>query len=148
VDWQDVGLLEDDALYELMVYPLPKGVRLTAVIDCHRHHCTFDLPFEYEHASASLVCTNPVDIIRGDVLLFSGCTGTHLHPSSPRRCLRPDPDKSPLLQAFIHARQHASHTPPQVLDIVQGMRAYVGQCPVAPTLSGSKSYTLSQPFQP
>jgi len=157
-DWQDSGLLEDDVLYELLVYPLPRGVKLTCVLDCHRHSCGLDLPFEYEQVSGGLVCTNPVDLIKADVICFSGAVNvqlpgpTHVAPGLLKgndRKPEAGEARSPMLKAFLHAVHHAPHNPPTIYDVIQGMRNFIGtNCAQLPTLSASRGYTLIQPFVP
>jgi len=48
VDYQANGVIVDDEIHETLVAPLPKGVRLTAVMDCCHSGSIFDLPFSYQ----------------------------------------------------------------------------------------------------
>jgi metacaspase-1 len=45
VDYQKAGMIVDDEIFDLLVAPLPKGVRLTAVMDCCHSGSVFDLPY-------------------------------------------------------------------------------------------------------
>lgn len=84
------GQIKDDQLWEHLVYPLPEGVKLTAVMDCCHSGTGLDLPFEYHlptgkkiYQSNFLQSNNfmngrwDADIncahSKGDVVLFSGC---------------------------------------------------------------------------
>jgi len=47
MDYQSAGMVIDDEIFDIMVAPLPKGVRLTAVMDCCHSGSVFDLPYSY-----------------------------------------------------------------------------------------------------
>lgn len=47
VDYQSQGMIVDDDIFDMLVAPLPKGVRLTAVMDCCHSGSVFDLPYSY-----------------------------------------------------------------------------------------------------
>jgi len=49
VDYKTAGVIIDDELHRIMVKPLPKGCRLTAVFDSCHSGTTLDLPFMYHH---------------------------------------------------------------------------------------------------
>jgi len=48
VDYQTAGMIVDDEIHELLVAPLPTGVRVTAVMDCCHSGSVFDLPYSYK----------------------------------------------------------------------------------------------------
>jgi metacaspase-1 len=48
VDFQNTGEIIDDELHELIVRPLPAGVRLTAVFDSCHSGSVMDLPWSYK----------------------------------------------------------------------------------------------------
>lgn len=48
VDFQESGDITDDELYELLVKRVPKGARLTAVIDSCHSGTVLDLPYSYD----------------------------------------------------------------------------------------------------
>jgi len=56
------GLVVDDTMHDIMVKPLPKGCRLTAVFDCCHSGTILDLPYIYD--SRGLLKLNRPDIVR------------------------------------------------------------------------------------
>lgn len=72
-DYENSGQIRDDEIWGTMVYPLPAGVKLTAVMDCCHSGTGMDLPLDYNlKKNAWKEDTNPC-YGRGDVVLFSGC---------------------------------------------------------------------------
>lgn len=47
VDYQQAGQIVDDDIHDILVRGLPKGVRLTGIIDACHSESMFDLPFIY-----------------------------------------------------------------------------------------------------
>lgn len=47
LDFQTAGIIIDDEIFEILVQPLPRGVRLTAIMDCCHSGSVFDLPYSY-----------------------------------------------------------------------------------------------------
>eukprot|EP00980_Cylindrotheca_fusiformis_P011990 scaffold2836_cov99-Cylindrotheca_fusiformis.AAC.5 len=47
VDYASAGMIVDDEVHEVLVKGLPKGVRLTAIMDCCHSESMLDLPFIY-----------------------------------------------------------------------------------------------------
>lgn len=52
VDWKRNGVVVDDEIYEILVRGLPRGVRLTAVMDCCHSGTGMDLPYVHDGYSA------------------------------------------------------------------------------------------------
>jgi len=46
-DYKESGMIVDDDIFDMMVAPLPKGVRLTVITDCCHSGSVFDLPYSY-----------------------------------------------------------------------------------------------------
>ncbi|KLO17690.1 hypothetical protein SCHPADRAFT_936881 [Schizopora paradoxa] len=77
----DIKNLIDDEIHSLMVRPLPKGCRLTALVDCCKSGTILDLPFilsvDSNPAPSSRKRPNGRPIVRkhsnGDVILISAC---------------------------------------------------------------------------
>lgn len=47
LDYETAGQIVDDDIHDLLVKSLPKGVRLTAILDCCHSGSVFDLPYTY-----------------------------------------------------------------------------------------------------
>jgi len=56
VDHQTAGIIVDDEVHDVLVRGLPKGVRLTAIMDCCHSESMLDLPYTY-NISGDLVIT-------------------------------------------------------------------------------------------
>lgn len=48
LDYESAGQINDDEMHRLLVAPLPKGCRLTAIMDCCHSGSSLDLPFCYD----------------------------------------------------------------------------------------------------
>ena len=67
------GQISDDVLWGSLVYNLPDGARLTALMDMCHSGTGLDLPFDYNvNTKRWTEDINPAHS-RGDVVLFSGC---------------------------------------------------------------------------
>merc|ERR1712110_69413 len=66
-------MIADDKIHETIVWPLPEGVRLTAVLDCCHSGTGLDLPFRLSKSQGWREETNPYHSL-ADVQMFSGCT--------------------------------------------------------------------------
>eukprot|EP00978_Attheya_sp_CCMP212_P000794 scaffold1654_cov45-Attheya_sp.AAC.2 len=77
LDYQSGGQIADDILWGSLVFPLPSGVRLTALMDCCHSGTGLDLPHECNIRPRAGQPQWKDDInpahSAGDVLLFSGC---------------------------------------------------------------------------
>lgn len=82
-DFQHHGMIADDDIRRIIVSPLPKGVRLTCVLDCCHSGTGMDLPYKVilhtDGVSADIkkksgrMSSNPTE---GDVVMISGCKDT------------------------------------------------------------------------
>jgi len=71
-DFKRSGQITDDVLFELVVKPLPEGVKLTSVMDCCHSGTGLDLPFSFDR-QRGWRCDDVPFHTRGDVQMFSGC---------------------------------------------------------------------------
>jgi len=74
----DIKNLIDDEIHSLLVRPLPKGCRLTALIDCCKSGSILDLPYTLScNNNSSTTWPNGRTVVRkqsnGDVILVSAC---------------------------------------------------------------------------
>lgn len=73
LDYDRAGQISDDVLWGSLVYPLPEGVRLTALMDMCHSGTGLDLPYDYNVDTRRWSTdVNPAHS-KGDVVLFSGC---------------------------------------------------------------------------
>mmetsp|Transcript_130655 Transcript_130655/g.418992 ORF Transcript_130655/g.418992 Transcript_130655/m.418992 type:complete len:1218 (+) Transcript_130655:92-3745(+) len=78
-DYQKGGVLSDDELRRILVAPLPKGCRLTVVLDCCHSGSAMDLPFLVQVKDGDLIDVKKVPMngllppSEGDVVMISGC---------------------------------------------------------------------------
>eukprot|EP00929_Paragymnodinium_shiwhaense_P070885 TRINITY_DN35999_c0_g1_i1.p1 TRINITY_DN35999_c0_g1~~TRINITY_DN35999_c0_g1_i1.p1 ORF type:complete len:525 (+),score=116.85 TRINITY_DN35999_c0_g1_i1:159-1577(+) len=66
------GLLVDDEVFDLVVRPLPSGVKLTIVLDCCHSGTAVDLPFIWDEGGSWEPVQGTI-YAEGDVQMFSGC---------------------------------------------------------------------------
>ncbi|ORX61218.1 Metacaspase Yca1 [Piromyces finnis] len=59
-DYTENGQIIDDEIYKLLVEPLPKGCKLTAIFDSCHSGTIMDLPYTYQ-------CQNNIEVIENDV---------------------------------------------------------------------------------
>jgi len=73
LDHTRAGQISDDVLWGSLVYNLPEGARLTALMDMCHSGTGLDLPYDYNvNTRRWTEDVNPAHS-RGDVVLFSGC---------------------------------------------------------------------------
>lgn len=73
VDYERKGQITDDVLWGSLVYELPEGARITALMDMCHSGTGLDLPFDYNvNTRRWTEDVNPANSA-GDVVLFSGC---------------------------------------------------------------------------
>jgi len=59
-DFKTKGRIIDDKIHELLVEPLPKGCKLTAIFDCCHSGTIMDLPYTYQYKTDVEVIDNDV----------------------------------------------------------------------------------------
>merc|ERR1740117_2281092 len=72
-DYQENGCLVDHELFDLMVVPVPSGVKMTVILDCCHSGSALDLPFTWNERSGKWECDKDPWHTAGDVQMFSGC---------------------------------------------------------------------------
>jgi uncharacterized caspase-like protein len=82
-DFQHHGMLSDDDLRRMLVLSLPKGVRLTVILDCCHSGTGMDLPYKFklepDGKTASLKKKSSFRMPKlsaADVVMISGCMDT------------------------------------------------------------------------
>ena len=78
LDYLEAGLITDDEIYDILIRRLPKGVRLTAVLDCCHSGTLLDLPYLLSGTEQSLFVSGVPDRtarseVEAEVVMFSGC---------------------------------------------------------------------------
>eukprot|EP00403_Amphidinium_massartii_P029033 CAMPEP_0178404166 /NCGR_PEP_ID=MMETSP0689_2-20121128/17740_1 /TAXON_ID=160604 /ORGANISM="Amphidinium massartii, Strain CS-259" /LENGTH=1059 /DNA_ID=CAMNT_0020025135 /DNA_START=238 /DNA_END=3413 /DNA_ORIENTATION=- len=83
VDYQTAGMLSDDDMRRILVSSLPKGVRLTVILDCCHSGTALDLPYKMklkaDGEAFDIKKKLPHKIMspsEADVVLISGCMDT------------------------------------------------------------------------
>jgi Ca2+-binding EF-hand superfamily protein len=81
-DFQHHGFISDDELRSLLVESLPKGVRLTCILDCCHSGTALDLPYKVTIKENKLVdikkkaAHKTKKLSEADVVMISGCKDT------------------------------------------------------------------------
>eukprot|EP01012_Entosiphon_sulcatum_P001444 TRINITY_DN10275_c0_g1_i1.p1 TRINITY_DN10275_c0_g1~~TRINITY_DN10275_c0_g1_i1.p1 ORF type:complete len:371 (-),score=36.26 TRINITY_DN10275_c0_g1_i1:165-1277(-) len=162
-DWHEAGQITDDEIYKSMVVRIPKGARLTCLMDCCHSGSLLDLPFTYvphtsslPHGSHSphtphgrLSCKADAVPLWGDVIVFSGCTDEQESADvSNVGLLFPSAGNGPggaMTNAFIYTLERNPRS--TIMDVIQScallLKTRMRQLPV---LSASRPFDLLQPF--
>lgn len=115
------GLIVDDQMHGIMVRPLPRGCRLTAVLDCCNSGTLLDLPYIYD--SRGVLKQNRPDIIwrkasDADVISLSACKdGGKAYEVRGGGALR---------EAFITYMMRSGNRGTH-LEVIQSLRAHMAQ---------------------
>jgi len=72
-DFQRAGQIVDDELWSNLVYPLPSGCRLTAIMDCCHSGTGLDLAFTWDQRRGQWYEDENPSHAAADVQMFSGC---------------------------------------------------------------------------
>ncbi|CAE8640045.1 unnamed protein product [Polarella glacialis] len=143
VDFEQAGMITDDQLGDIMVKPLPEGVRLTAIMDSCHSGSGIDLPFSWDRrAGRWREETNPYHSL-GDVLMISGCEDddTSSDASSSYGAAG-----GAMTTAFCEVlRRNPRPTYPQLLDLMTRQLSSNGFAQ-RPVLSASQPFDLNRPF--
>jgi len=137
VDFQRAGMITDDQISDLIVKPLPPGVRLTAVMDSCHSGTGLDLPFTFKERQGWREETNPFHS-PSDVQLFSGCVDSGT--SSDCRA------GGAMTNAFCEVlRGNPYPTYPELMHRLQQHLIYHG-FKQKPQLTSTQQFDLNRPF--
>eukprot|EP00667_Euglena_gracilis_P008666 EG_transcript_8785 len=140
VDFQTAGQITDTVIFDLMVRPLPSGVRLTAVMDCCHSGTAMDLPFIWSHEGWR--CENNPCHSQGDVQLFSGCTDSQTSADAMTAGVA----GGAMTTAFVHVLEsNPNQTYPSLMHSIRNVLAHKGY-PQRPQLTSSQRFDLHKPF--
>ncbi|KAH9049752.1 peptidase C14 [Lactarius deliciosus] len=127
------GIIVDDDMHDIMVRPLPRGCRLTVVLDCYHSGTLFNLPFIYD-SRGLLKLTDPIVVQQrsseADVIYLSACKDSESAIEAR--------DGGALRKAFIeYMTSSGNHR--TYLDILRSLLQ-------RPQLSSSNPIDVNQPF--
>jgi len=154
-DYQQNGMLADDELRSLLVSPLPKGVRLTCVLDCCHGGSAMGLPFQVVLAADGQsveVRKKPSKLVgvssKADVVMISGCmdrqTSAEVGAGTAGNS-QPAGAMSTAFKSVITADPGASYH-----RLITQMRAFLKnrEFPQVPQLTAEHFVTLTDCFLP
>jgi len=143
VDFESAGMMTDDQLGDLIVKPLPEGVRLTSVMDCCHSGTGLDLPFTWDQRRGSWrEETNPYHSM-GDVLMFSGCEDDDTSSDASSMYGAAGGAMTTALCDVLRRNPNPSY--PQLLDMLhQHLRR--GGFSQRPVLTSSQQFHFDRPF--
>ena len=143
VDYAKRGQITDDVIWESIVWPLPSGVRLTALMDCCHSGTGLDLPFEYHLRKRQWIeDVNPAHS-KGDVIQFSGCEDDQTSADASGSPFSMYQAGGAMTQSFIQAYKENPHaTYPQFMDAVhRNLRSR--KFPQRPALTTSQAFDVN-----
>ncbi|KAH9058348.1 peptidase C14 [Lactarius vividus] len=138
------GIISGHVMHDIMVKPLPRGCRLTAVLDCGHSGKLLDLPFIYDRRGRLKSSYDPNFIQQksslADVISLSACKVNENAFELPS-------GGSALRKAFVEYMT-SSGSGGTCLDIIRSLRAYMNTIGFRqrPQLSSSHQIDVNQPF--
>jgi hypothetical protein len=154
-DFQSHGMLSDDDLRRLLVLPLPKGVRLTVIMDCCHSGTAMDLPYKMklgnDARSATLKRKSANRMPRtgeADVVMISGCMDTQTSADIGAGSAGNTQSAGAMTTAFKNVI--SAHATIDYFDIVHEMRRFLQAqgFKQVPQLSSEQFLNLSECFMP
>jgi len=141
VDFKNAGQITDDEINNMIVKPLPEGVRLTAVMDCCHSGTGMDLPFVHKGHDWREE-TNPFHTC-ADVQMFSGCEDEDCSADASGAYGKPG---GAMTTAFCDAlRQDPCPTYPDLMAHLHKLMISRGFLQ-RPQLTSSQAFSWDRPF--
>jgi len=136
------GIIVDDCIHDIMVKPLPRGCRLTAVLDCCHSGTLLDLPFIYDSYGRLKPSKSRVIQLKSseaDVVSLSAC-------KDYERAFEAR-EGGALRRAFIECMMSSGNRG-TYLSTIQYLRGYMHRHSISqrPQLSSSHQIDINQPF--
>eukprot|EP00928_Gymnodinium_smaydae_P067216 TRINITY_DN5015_c1_g1_i1.p1 TRINITY_DN5015_c1_g1~~TRINITY_DN5015_c1_g1_i1.p1 ORF type:complete len:542 (+),score=101.10 TRINITY_DN5015_c1_g1_i1:91-1716(+) len=142
VDFQRAGQITDDELGDIIVKPLPEGVKLTAVMDCCHSGTGLDLPFSWTLGRGWREETNPFHSL-GDVQMFSGCEDDD---TSSDAATAYGAAGGAMTTAFCDVlRSHPCPSYPELMEMLNREMRHRGFSQ-RPQLTSSQMFEFNRPF--
>ncbi|KAH8981557.1 caspase domain-containing protein [Lactarius hatsudake] len=136
------GIIVDDDMHDIMVRPLPRGCRLTAILDCCHSGTLLDLPFIYDSRGTPKP-TDPILVQRksskADVISLSACKDSERAFEAR--------EGGALRRAFIEYMTNPG-SGRTYYEIARNLRAYMNANDFRqrPQLSSCRPIDVNQPF--
>jgi len=140
-DYERSGQIVDDEIWSNLVFPLPSGVRLTALMDCCHSGTGLDLPFQYSIRAGRWFEDENPSHSRGDVQLFSGCQDDQCSSDGDVMLFKTG---GAMTNAFIRAYK-SSHSPLPYPEFLRRVHSELQSRGFSqkPQLSSSQAFNLS-----
>jgi len=151
-DFMRAGQIVDDELFDVMIRPLPSGVKMTAVMDCCHSGTGLDLPFTYSGGtgywgstgSSGWTCDDNPCHSEGHVVLLSGCADDQTSADVQSVYQRP---RGAMTEAFVETlTANPCPTYPEFLRGIRDRLSAHGHSQ-RPQLTSSQAFDLSQTFE-
>eukprot|EP00667_Euglena_gracilis_P005697 EG_transcript_5734 len=140
VDFKTAGQITDNIIFDLLVRPLPSGVRLTSVMDCCHSGTGMDLPYTW--TGNGWICENNPCHSQGDVQLFSGCTDSQTSADAMSSGVAGGAMTSAFIQAL---EENPNQTYPSLMNSIHRILSQKGYRQ-RPQLTSSQQFDLHKPF--
>eukprot|EP01006_Ploeotia_vitrea_P046502 TRINITY_DN67030_c6_g2_i1.p1 TRINITY_DN67030_c6_g2~~TRINITY_DN67030_c6_g2_i1.p1 ORF type:complete len:544 (-),score=92.74 TRINITY_DN67030_c6_g2_i1:249-1850(-) len=143
IDFKKAGMITDDTIFNLLVWPLPSGVKLTAVMDCCHSGTGMDLAYNWDPRRRSWMEDLNPNHASGDVTLFSASAD---HQVAADARIEKQPGGAMTTSFLAALRQHRGTI--TYNDLINGIGSYLRHkgFQQRPQLSSTQRFDLNQPF--